>query len=259
MKRATGEERALARASLYRLLSLAFSYPTEGSWASLGQALDAGAVAAELIDEATEEGVAQLTETLGRVSQQVAESSYQTLFTVSYNEDCPPFETAFSASHLFQQTHHLADISGFYQAFGVKAGGERPDHLALELEFCYLLALKEARARELKEPEHIEVSRNAQRVFLKEHLARWAPTIGQRIAVTGAGSPYEGAGKLLSAFVAAEERYLRLGAVDRYRDEPILIADEPGEMTCPIAEGAAASLTSLLDTDEEALPADVGS
>ncbi len=124
--------------------------------------------------------------------------------------------------------------------------------MALELEFCYLLALKEARARELKQPEHIEVCRNALRAFLKEHLARWAPIIGQRVAVTGAGSPYAAVGRLLSTFIGAEERYLRLGMIERYRDEPVVIADQPGDMTCPVAEGALQSVF----TQE---PADVGS
>ena len=36
MKRATGEERALARATIYRLLALAYSYPTSDTVDQLG-------------------------------------------------------------------------------------------------------------------------------------------------------------------------------------------------------------------------------
>ena len=106
MKRATGEERALARATIYRLLALNFSYPTPKVWGGLGLALEGAVVGAELIDEATEVGVAAVANALGAMSQESAEAAYQGVFTLSYNEDCPPYETAFSASHLFQQTHH---------------------------------------------------------------------------------------------------------------------------------------------------------
>ena len=236
MKRATGEERALARATIYRLAALAFSYPTRDTVDELRQTLDVAEVAAELIDPVTAAAAAGLAKELAETDQPALETAYQQVFTLSYSEDCPIHETAFSAKHLFQQVHQQADIAGFYRAFGVDANQERSDHLAAELEFCYLLTLKEARARSNREPEHIEVCRQGQRVFLRDHLARWAPLIGNRIIVTGAGTWYERAGWLLMAFIATEERYLRLGAIERYRNDPILIADEPGDLTCPLLD-----------------------
>ena len=44
--------------------------------------------------------------------------------------------------------------------------------------------------------------------------------------------------RLLLAFTDWDRRFLRLGAVKHYRDEPLLNADEPGEFTCPYAESA---------------------
>ena len=252
MVRCTAEERALARASLYRLLALAFSYPTAEVRTALPQAVEVAHVAAELTDDATARAVATFAEALE--ASTTLEPAYQHVFTLSYSEDCPPYETAFSSSHIFQQTQEQADIAGFYKAFGVNAQAERPDHVALELEFCYLLALKEAYARELDEREHVAICRDAERTFLREHLARWAQLIGQRVAVTGAGTLYGAAGALLVAFVAWEECFLRLGAVARYRDEPLLIADDPGDMTCPAAEMASADVANLpfFESREEA-------
>jgi len=262
MARPTAEERALARAALYRVLALTFSYPTAEACEALARALEVAAVAAMLADEPVARGVAHLAagvqEALASGDRTAIEAAYQRVFTLSYSEDCPPYETAFSSSHIFQQTQQQADIAGFYRAFGVDAEDERADHLAAELEFCYLLALKEARARERKEPEHVRVCRDAQRSFLREHLARWAPLIGQRIAVTGADAPpYGSAGRLLIAVTASEERFLRAGAIRRYRDEPVLIADEPGDMTCPIAELTPADVADLpfFESREEALDA----
>jgi len=236
MKRATGEERALARATIYRVAALAFSYPTADTVAELRRTLDIAPVAADLIDPVTAAAIEGLGKELAMRDQPSLETAYQRVFTLSYSEDCPIHETAFSAKHLFQQVHQQADIAGFYRAFGVDANRERSDHLAAELEFCYLLTLKEAHARSNQEPDHIEVCRQGQRTFLREHLARWAPLIGNRVIVTGVGTWYERAGWLLIAFVAAEERYLRLGTVDRYLDDPILIADEPGDLTCPLLD-----------------------
>jgi TorA maturation chaperone TorD len=238
MVRCTAEERALGRATLYRALALAFSYPTAEVWDALAGVMPAARVAAELTDDATASAVADLGRALSDTDAAQLESNYQQVFTLSYSEDCPPYETAFSASHIFQQTQQQADIAGFYRAFGVDATAERGDHIALELEFCYLLALKEARARELGETGHIEVARAAQRSFARDHLLRWASIFGQRVVLTSHGSPYEAGGRLLIAFTEWDRRFLRLGTVKRYRDEPLLMADEPGEFTCPYEESA---------------------
>lgn len=254
MTRCTAEERALSRASIYRLLALSFSYPTSDVRDAIAEALPVAAVAGGLLDAATAGGVERVRAAFESSQDGDLERSYQHVFTLTYNEDCPPYETAFSASHIFQQTSEQADIGGFYRAFGVDPQAERPDHLIVELEFTYLLALKEAHARGLGEPEHVRTCRDAQRLFLRQHLARWAPLIGQRVAVTADGSLYGAAARLLIAFVRYEERFLRLGAVERFRDEPVMIADDPGDMTCPMEDVTTAPQVTdlpLFESEEE--------
>jgi TorA maturation chaperone TorD len=222
---------------LYRLLAALFSYPTGDSSALTRQSLEAATVAGELIGEPISIAVDEVRGAVLSNDGEDPESTYQKVFTLSYNEDCPLYETAFSARHIFQQTQQQADIAGFYRAFGVDPHAERPDHLALELEFLYLVTLKEAWAREQDEPEHVAVCRDAQRTFLRDHLARWAAPVAGRIALAGRGTVYEAVAHLLLSFIRWEQRYLRLGTVEHFSDEPVLIADEPGEFSCPLVDG----------------------
>lgn len=78
----------------------------------------------------------------------------------------------------------LADIAGFYQAFGFdlsEAEGDRemPDHLAVELEFYALLLLKEAVLGEKGDETGLEVVRAAKKAFLADHLGRLADAVGR--------------------------------------------------------------------------------
>jgi hypothetical protein len=85
---------------------------------------------------------------------------------------------------------------------------------------------------------------------MKDHVARWVPLIGKRIAVVGGGGFYSSAAGLLVAFISWEERFLRLGRVELFRDEPVLIADEPGDMSCPmVEEGAVRIMASENEQD----------
>jgi TorA maturation chaperone TorD len=221
---------------MYRLLAVAFAYPTGDALGALDRAFEVADRAAELMDPRIGEALSEARGYFADMTQADFEATYQRSFTLSYNEDCPLYETAFSARHIFQQTQQQADIAGFYRAFGVDPHAERPDHLALELEFLYLVALKEAWARVERDADHISVCRDAHRVFLRQHLSRWAPQIAGRIALAGRGTFYEAAARLLHAFVAAEGRYLRLGQIEPFSEEPILISDEPGEFTCPMVD-----------------------
>jgi len=89
---------------------------------------------------------------------------------------CPPYELEYGSGEVFQQSQALADIGGFYQAFGVQLSGplaERPDHIVPEWEFLSLLSLLEARAVEAGQIDSALCCRDAQRSFLKDHAAAW--------------------------------------------------------------------------------------
>lgn len=81
--------------------------------------------------------------------------------------------------HPFSAYEEMADIAGFYRAFGFSFDGERPDHLCLELEFMRILSLKEAMALQEVDQEKIDVTINAEREFLSSHIGRWTEALLQ--------------------------------------------------------------------------------
>jgi TorA maturation chaperone TorD len=89
---------------------------------------------------------------------------------------CPPYELEYSPSEVFQQSQSLADVAGFYHAFGLRLDGplaERPDHIVPQWEFLGLLAFMEWRAGRDAQAEGVESCRSAARAFIKDHAATW--------------------------------------------------------------------------------------
>ena len=117
------------------------------------------------------------------------------------------YETEYGLPHEFRQSQELADIAGFYHAFGFRLGGavrERPDHLAAELEFMHLLALKEAYALQSGIGEHIEVCVEAQRKFLADHLGRWLGWFAEGLGRLAEDSVYTTLARLAAALAQSE-------------------------------------------------------
>lgn len=151
------------------------------------------------------------------------------------------YETEYGLPNEFRQSQELADISGFYRAFGFQVGGsrrERPDHLAMELEFMHLLALKEAHATSLGNREHAAITQEAQRGFLQDHLGRWVMLFSASLASARAEfhtsqgiGPYAWVGRLTLALLQAEAN--RLGAtLDERQPGEVLPTPLGAELTC---------------------------
>ncbi len=142
------------------------------------------------------------------------ERAYHDTFDPSGGLRCSPHETSHTSDtgqQALTRTFELADVAGFYRAFGVEVtpGTERPDHLAAELEFMHLLAVKEALARRDEGgSEHVEICRAAAHAFLRDHLARWAPRFAEGLEDAEADPLYASAGRLLDGFVALDAAWL---------------------------------------------------
>ena len=212
------------RALVYEVLAHAFAYPSmdhrralrelTGEWPSVG----------EPFGPALAHQGAALLDGLPQFADQ--ERAYTLLFTHSASRDCPLFETAYTSRETFQQAQMMADIAGFYSAFGVQIlpGVGQPDHLCAELEFMQFLALKEAYAREALGAPRVAQTRKVQRLFLTDHLGVWAGPFGMRVAARDPHGWYGDAGRLVQLWLERECR--SLGAT------PVLVAGDP-RMTWP--------------------------
>jgi TorA maturation chaperone TorD len=77
----------------------------------------------------------------------------------------------------------LADIAGFYEAFGFRPSlPENPDHFANLFEFLTILALKEAWALEEGDLEAAEIARDAERKLVEEHVHPYFGRFAERLS-----------------------------------------------------------------------------
>ena len=156
-------------------------------------------------------GVERLAARLADADPGKLERAYEEVFDPSGGPRCPPNETVYTAvtpQHAMMKSFELADIAGFYRAFGVEMtpGTERPDHIAAELEFMHLLAMKEmVAAAEERGEERVQVCRDASGAFFRDHLGRWFIPFCERLGEEG-GPVYGEAAKILEGFLALESR-----------------------------------------------------
>lgn len=170
-------------------------------------------------DEESIAAAALIDVALATLDAAVLETSYLHCFGHCISKECPPYEGEYQLAHIFQKSQCLADLMGFYRAFGLDLAGnfhDRADHLCAELEFIQWLCLKEAhvlaKANNTTD-EHVTLCRNTQSKFLDEHLGRWVLIFASKLAVK-AGAHFHGfVGALLATFMINEMRVFGLDPV----------------------------------------------
>jgi len=229
--------RAVARARVYQLLSQAFIYPgddvvTAMVETDLPQAREATAFLPARLDAEVAAFGDQLTAT--RASE--LKSLHDHVFTHVVAADCPPCEAFYTAKGIFQETSELADIAGFFKAFGLTlAESERLDHISVELEFMHFLTYKEAYAQTHHDPAKARLCRDAQRKFIRDHLGRWAAHFARLLDQKADGGYYSCLASLLEKFISSEVAFLRVDPEITHVNQEWREA-ESDESGCPIGE-----------------------
>ena len=194
-------QQALWRASVYEFLAHAFAYPDDERVAALQES------ATEVLASGGSIPVMRAAAIAKEAGREYLETAYVSLTTFSSSPDAPAFESAYFGSDAQQQTQRMADIAGFYRAFGVDAtaGGFRPDELPVELEFMAYLCRKEAYAEEHLGAPRAGQARKAQRMFLEEHLGCWGAVFGRKVAAQAPIAHfYQVAGETLAYWIGRE-------------------------------------------------------
>lgn len=164
------------RLSKYKSLAVAFSYP-EGAFFDFFP---------ELFKE--KEGLVR---------------EYDRLFRV---KEVWLYGTEYISEHEFQRSNYLADISGFYKAFGVEIHSDRPDSLAALLEFMHYLIYKEINA---PSAEKAEICVDAQKKFLNEYVSPMARAIAEKVIAQTQVLFYKTVSLEMREFLTEEERILK--------------------------------------------------
>lgn len=239
---APGPGAAAVRAAVYRYLAMAFSDPSAGAAAALGQqwplaeaalrklGLDADAAACGGLSVADDDALMR---------------AHVAVFGHAVSKECPPYGAEYGQAHIFEKTQTLADVAGFYRAFrldlaeGVR---DRPDHIALELEFMEFLCLKQALAEaDGHGPERVEFCIKVQQRFLADHLGFWAFSFARRLRCRPEPGPYAAWAALLEAFLVQELSALGLpGHADPFVNEGTVDrVDDSACGACPLAAAGA--------------------
>jgi TorA maturation chaperone TorD len=234
----------LARRVCYRFAALALADPIAGTWDELADPATAdllSAAARILQDEPAavarplapgERPLADLDPTalLDRLPQSAGELNllYEQTFGLLGGSKCPPYETEYVPSKFtFQRSNMLADVAGYYRAFGLTTSTthpDRPDHLAVQCEFLAQLLELQSKARSQDE---VEVCEAALRRFLQEHVVWWAPAFAKLLWRQDPSGFYGAVGQFLAALVAAERALAGIAPHDQtVEPSPIETRDE---------------------------------
>jgi len=221
---------ALRRAAVYRLLAVAFAYPTAPRLESVAMAAWEAAVTAP---PELRVALRRLADAAAGADETGLAAEHVALFQRQVR--CPPYEGAYGPPQMAGKAPLLADVAGFYRAFALEPAEGQPeveDHVCAELEFMSALAVKEAYAVGEAHSEGLAVTRAAEATFLRDHLGCWATAFAAGVQAATPLPFYVAAAELLAAWVSAELE--AFGVDPACAAEPDTAADEE-PFTCPMA------------------------
>lgn len=224
-------ETAFVRSQIYRLLSLAFLYPKEEFF----NLLTKGSFIKELKDyfsyilvnntkEVTKEMGDNAIEIITTFEELLSsefsnrdlsylEDKFIKVFGHTVHKDYPPQGSHYGSGHMFQSSQHLADLAGYYSAFGVEHAGKKLeglDHISLELEFMYVLTFKEGYAFENDGSDKVDICVNAQKKFMKNEIGSWGSLFAKLLETKQPDEFYRKLGGLLKVFLEMETAFLKV-------------------------------------------------
>lgn len=219
---------AMGRSAVYAFLARALAYPDAAHRAALKTEILPVLAGVRPVDEALAASLSAALEATATPLEDLRRA-YRELFPPVGSSDCAAYEAPYRTRDLFQETEILADVAGFYRAHGLVVGGrehERPDHIAVELEFMAVVARKEAHALAELGRREVEVCRSTQDAFLREHLGGWGGAFGERLQRLAAHPFYRATGALLAVWLASDMAARRISPSEPVGEPPPALTRE---------------------------------
>lgn len=229
-----------ASVALRRLLALLLQTPTAGS------VEEAAVLAGALCDlPGSPAALRELADALAACDPAELAEAHERLFGGGVT--LPPYEGSYEVDP-FRQGRQMADVAGFYAAFGAAAHGaeaERPDHAGTELEFLAFLGLRRAEASERGDADEAERCREVEDEFLRAHAGRWLPVFFARLGAEATHPVHRGLGAVGQAAIAAELTGRGLVVTPVPSDRRPRTAVEDDELTCAAGDEPVAPLVPV--------------
>lgn len=184
-------KRCMDFGEIYALLSPLFLYPDEEAFVFLKNEIFSPIKThlAEIFKTHPSRGdVSRLVNALKEKSDAMrARGDFQKEYAVSFGHiesDVPLHESEYHGGDIFYKTQLMADVSGFYSAFGFalsEEAKERVDHIGTELEFMHALEYKQAYALENGWSDKAALCEDAKKKFIAEHAGKWFAALRDRL------------------------------------------------------------------------------
>ena len=168
MRTETVENKLLVEAVEWRLISMLFDCP-KGTWFD-----DVKALGKQVNDKH-----------LRRAARSAQKQASEGLFHSVFGPGGPAPGREVSYRGWVQPGYLLSELSTFYNAFSYEPKThEVPDHIAVETGFVAYLRLKELYARECGDIENAEITAEASKTFVDDHLSKYAEKIAKLLAAS---------------------------------------------------------------------------
>ncbi len=193
---------AVAREDLCRYLSACFYEPdaafeTEGMFSALLEA-------AKLVDEEFVPDARRLGEQFRATKPDALLLDYTRLFLGPMDILAKPYGSVWLDEEKTLMGESTMAVLELYQEADFEMDEEfkeLPDHIAVELEFLYLLIFRENEARQSGDETRIAAVLDLQKRFLTQHLGAWIAKLTSAMKATAQCDFYRGLADLTEKFV----------------------------------------------------------
>ena len=202
-------EQATAREDLCRFIAACY-YEPDAAFAE-EKVFDSMEAAARRLDPELAAGARRLGEAFGAQELQALLVDYTRLFLGPPSPLAAPYGSMWLSGENTVMQESTVALEGLYSEAGFEIDeelGDMPDHVAVELEFLYLLTFKQNEARRAGEEVAIAGWDQLHDLFLRGHLGAWIAPFAQAVKANAGTAFYRELADLTVDFLRMEVKRL---------------------------------------------------